>query len=91
MYVEPATIDPSPQATRHRKRADIMRNTLKTIAILSIITFSTLATTGCTEDHDREERVIYRNRDRDDRREWREHRFGQADDAPPLVDSMVLR
>jgi hypothetical protein len=68
-----------------------MSNTLKKIAILSIIAFSTLATTGCTEERDREERVIYRNRDRDDRREWREHRFGQADDAPPLVDSMVLR
>jgi len=69
-----------------------MKNTLKKIGLLTLITFSTLLT-GCTTDHDREERVIYRNRDRDrdDRREWREHRYGQADDAPALVDSIVLR
>ena len=66
-----------------------MKNTLKKIGILGLISFSTFVTTGCTTDHDREDRVIYPDRDRDDHREWRERRYGQADFAPPMDDIMA--
>ena len=58
-----------------------MRDTLKTIGILSIVGFCTFGTVGCT--HERDEKVIYRDRDH---RYW--HRYGQADFGTTPIDTI---
>lgn len=69
-----------------------MTNVRKTIGILSIITLVTVGMMGCSESperggwdsryHDHDRAHLYH-------REFDEHRYGQADFAPVLIDSLA--